>query len=179
MDVIVPCWKTTTNNPEVVPTSTTITTPSGIPNAPVGAFTANLNFGMVHPQVLTLQQMLNTLGFTITQSGAGSPGNETTKFGLLTRDSVRRFQCAKGIVCAGDEGTTGYGYVGSRTRQALLNASPAQTSTGSTGVNQVQPVSPNIDDKSVKINTLQSQIDQYQKLINDLQLQITTLKAGQ
>ena len=38
----------------------------------------------------------------------------------MTREAVRRFQCAKGIACDGDEATTGYGRVGPMTRSALL-----------------------------------------------------------
>ncbi|KKS42670.1 MAG: hypothetical protein UV05_C0038G0005, partial [candidate division CPR1 bacterium GW2011_GWA2_42_17] len=37
----------------------------------------------------------------------------------LTRKAVQRFQCKYGIVCYGDESTTGYGQVGHRTLQKL------------------------------------------------------------
>ena len=75
--------------------------------------------GMTHPEILVVQQILNRAGFTLASSGPGSPGSETNFFGSLTRDAVRRFQCAKGIVCSGSEGTTGYGRVGPKTRAAL------------------------------------------------------------
>lgn len=84
-----------------------------------GALTANLVLGMKGPQVLMLQRMLNEKGFTIASSGPGSPGNETSMFGALTREALRRFQCAKGIACEGSEATTGYGRLGPKTRAAL------------------------------------------------------------
>ncbi|MGH7141154.1 MAG: peptidoglycan-binding domain-containing protein [Minisyncoccia bacterium] len=104
-------------------------TVTAAPEAPASASSAqgvttqvSLAFGMVSPQVLTLQQMLNRAGFELAASGPGSPGQETTTFGFLTRDAVRRFQCAKNIVCSGDEATTGYGAVDARTYTALLAA---------------------------------------------------------
>lgn len=83
------------------------------------ALTSNLILGMKGPQVLMLQKLLNEKGFTIASSGPGSPGNETSMFGALTRDALRRFQCAKGIACEGSEATTGYGRLGPKTRAAL------------------------------------------------------------
>jgi len=87
--------------------------------APASAVTRDLRLGMVDAQVMALQRLLNAKGFTIAASGPGSPGSETMRFGALTLDAVRRFQCAKGIVCEGDPMTTGYGRVGPRTRAAL------------------------------------------------------------
>lgn len=94
------------------------TTPTSIPSIS-GSITANLRMGQTSPQVLLVQQILNRNGFVITVSGGGSPGNETSYFGSLTREAVRRFQCAKGIACSGTEATTGYGRVGPATRSAL------------------------------------------------------------
>lgn len=55
-------------------------------------FTRTLRSGMTDSQVLQLQQFLNTQGFTIAKTGAGSPGNETTYFGPSTRRAVILFQ---------------------------------------------------------------------------------------
>ncbi len=84
--------------------------------------TRNLKLGDASPEVKMLQQILNTLGFTIAKTGVGSAGNETTTFGAMTRTALRRFQCEMKIVCAGTETTTGYGAVGPRTRTLLLKA---------------------------------------------------------
>jgi hypothetical protein len=84
------------------------------------AINSNLSYRMVSPEVLLLQKILNKIGFVITPSGPGSPGNETSMFGELTRAAVKKFQCTKQIVCDGTESTSGFGRVGPRTR-ALLN----------------------------------------------------------
>jgi len=84
----------------------------------------SLRFGMVHPEVVTLQRILNRNGYIVAKEGQGSPGNETTLFGNFTRAAVKKFQCDQRIVCEGDEYTTAYGVVGPRTREALLKFSP-------------------------------------------------------
>lgn len=99
-----PCW-----NPNPVHEQT----------ANTGSLGATLIFGMSHPEVVTLQKILNKSGYVVATEGPGSPGNETTLFGNLTRIAVRRFQCEQNIVCAGDENTTAFGVVGPRTRIAL------------------------------------------------------------
>jgi len=82
--------------------------------------TVNLRMGMSHPEIFVLQKLLNKNGFVISKNGPGSPGSETNYFGSLTREAVKRFQCAKQIVCNGDETTSGYGRVGPHTR-AIMN----------------------------------------------------------
>jgi N-acetylmuramoyl-L-alanine amidase len=47
--------------------------------------------------VRELQVKLNSLGFRISQTGPGSPGNETESFGKLTEDAVKRFQTSNGL----------------------------------------------------------------------------------
>lgn len=84
------------------------------------ALVSTLTLGVVSPEVLTLQKMLNSSGFAVAEEGPGSPGQETSKFGTLTRTAVRKFQCAKMDICSGDEYSTGYGMVGAKTRVALL-----------------------------------------------------------
>jgi hypothetical protein len=86
----------------------------------VPALTQNLKVGSTGAQVTTLQQLLNTAGYKIAKTGAGSPGQETSTFGPATKLAVERFQCAHNITCSGSEGTTGFGYVGVKTRAALV-----------------------------------------------------------
>lgn len=91
------------------------------------SLTRDLQFGEIHPEVLKLQQLLNTAGFTLTDEGPGSPGSETEKFGTLTRIAVRNFQCDVMDICSGNEYSTGYGFVGQKTRNALLAYVEKQT----------------------------------------------------
>jgi hypothetical protein len=100
-----------------VPAPATLTSSPSTTNSPI---TSNLQFGMVSAQVLTLQQILNVSGFPVANSGPGSPGQETTRFGQLTKEAVQKFQCAQGIACSGSESTTGFGRVGPKTRAALM-----------------------------------------------------------
>lgn len=88
-----------------------------------GKVTKNLRMGMTSSEVVTLQQILNKTGFTISTFGPGSPGQETTQFGSMTREALRKYQCARKVVCEGSEATTGYGRVGPATRSALAKES--------------------------------------------------------
>jgi len=95
-------------------------------------FTRNLEVGGTGDEVLALQKFLNVNGFTIADSGPGSPGNETTTFGGLTRAALAKFQAANGI-------TPSVGYFGPKTR-AFINAggavgvsTPTLTPTPTTG----------------------------------------------
>jgi surface protein len=72
-------------------------------------FTRDLETGMEGEDVKLLQQFLNNNGYTLTTEGPGSPGNETTRFGALTRQALIRFQQANNI-------TPAQGYFGSVTR---------------------------------------------------------------
>jgi hypothetical protein len=107
-------------SPALVPNPAQSPAPSLVSGA---ALTANMNMGMSNPQVLMLQQILNRLGFAVSPTGPGSPGQETSYFGSLTREAVKRFQCSKNITCSGDESSTGYGRVGPLTRASLNQVS--------------------------------------------------------
>ena len=63
---------------------------------------------MTGTDVLELQKYLNTHGFVLAQSGAGSLGKETNYFGLLTYKALVKFQ--KSI------GWSGTGFFGPMTR---------------------------------------------------------------
>ncbi len=68
-----------------------------IPTIGATTFTRNLSTGQKGNDVKTLQQYLNSKGFIVSTSGAGSPGNETTTFGSLTRVALTKFQKASNI----------------------------------------------------------------------------------
>ena len=76
------------------------------------ALSRDLYRGVSGEDVRTLQRLLNANGFTVAETGSGSPGNETTYFGPATEAAVIRFQIARGI-------TPSVGYVGPLTRAAL------------------------------------------------------------
>ena len=126
--------------------------------------TMNLSLGMENPQVLLLQKTLNAKGYTIAQSGLGSLGNETQKFGALTRLAVRKFQCEKMQICDGDEYTTGYGFVGSKTRTVLVTAS-AVTSPPAPPATATSEYTP---DQQAQIAALQAQIAELTKVLAGL-----------
>jgi hypothetical protein len=52
-------------------------------------FSRNLYPGMSGTDVMCLQQYLNGSGYTLSASGAGSPGNETQYFGSRTQGASR------------------------------------------------------------------------------------------
>jgi len=81
-------------------------------SAAVRAFKTNLTVGSLGSEVKMLQEFLNARGYTITNSGAGSPGNETTRFGALTKAALIKYQKAKSISPAA-------GYFGPKTRAAV------------------------------------------------------------
>jgi len=60
-------------------------------------FSRPLTVGVIGEDVRCLQRYLNNAGFFVAVSGAGSPGNETTFFGPLTRLAVVRWQAANAI----------------------------------------------------------------------------------
>ena len=77
-----------------------------------GSFSRNLELGVTGEDVKVLQTFLNAHGYVIAASGAGSPGNETTRFGALTKAALIKYQEAKGI-------TPAAGYFGPKTRATV------------------------------------------------------------
>lgn len=103
-------------------------------------FTRNLTIGSSGEDVKNLQKFLNSAGFKIANSGPGSPGNETTLFGSLTKIALAKWQATNGISPAS-------GYLGPLTRAKITPVStptatpvaspittPAQTPQVSGGV---------------------------------------------
>ena len=75
-------------------------------------FTRDLATGDINGDVKYLQQFLNAHGFKLTDSGPGSPNNETTRFGKLTRFALVKYQIAGNI-------TPASGRLGPLTRQSI------------------------------------------------------------
>lgn len=85
-----------------VETAPAITTPPTTPSTTAPASTARiLRLGMSGDDVKTLQVYLNTHGYVISETGVGSPGNETTYFGAKTKAAVILFQKANGLTADG------------------------------------------------------------------------------
>ena len=80
------------------------------------SFARSLTIGATGADVRALQVYLNNHGFALASSGPGSPGNETSMFGGLTRAALARFQASVGISPA-------VGYFGPITR-AYVNSHP-------------------------------------------------------
>ena len=76
------------------------------------AFTRDLAIGSVGEDVRSLQRLLNSLGFTVAESGPGSPGEETTYFGSATQQALIRYQQVNDI-------TPALGYFGPLTREHM------------------------------------------------------------
>lgn len=95
----------------------------------LASFDSNLKMGMRSASVKELQMYLNSNGFTVSTSGAGSVGNESTYFGLKTKAAVMAFQAAKGISPVA-------GYVGPLTR-AVLNSGSTTPGTPTPTAGQI------------------------------------------
>jgi hypothetical protein len=89
--------------------------PIDVPAAAVATLTARpVAVGTSAAPVKTLQQLLNFWGYTVSASGAGSPGSETTFFGPATRAALIKFQLAEGILWSAKD--PGAGIFGPKTR---------------------------------------------------------------
>ena len=75
-------------------------------------FTKDSTVGSKGDDVKALQQFLNSKGFKVADSGAGSLGNESTYFGKLTQAALAKFQKSVGI-------TPAAGYFGPKTRAKI------------------------------------------------------------
>ena len=80
------------------------------------SFTRDLQVGSTGDDVRALQVYLNAKGYMLAPTGPGSPGNETTRFGSITKAALIKLQKAAGI-------TPLSGYFGPKTR-AFITANP-------------------------------------------------------
>ncbi|MBI3337268.1 MAG: hypothetical protein HY005_01425 [Candidatus Staskawiczbacteria bacterium] len=85
-------------------------------------FTRNLTVGSTGQDVKCMQTLMNSHGYQLAITGAGSPGNETMYFGPLTLAKVRALQAAQGWIPANQVGPLTRGLLNS-----WLASSPTQT----------------------------------------------------
>lgn len=87
-------------------------------------FTRSLTLGSVGIDVKMLQIFLNTHNFIITTTGPGSPGNESTYFGALTKQALIRYQNANRSTILTPAGLTqGTGFFGASTMRVVNSIS--------------------------------------------------------
>jgi hypothetical protein len=82
-------------------TNTTVTPPTTPVVSGTLLITKTLKLKVTSNEVKELQKYLNTNGYIIANSGAGSLGNETTYFGPATKKAVIAFQKANKLVADG------------------------------------------------------------------------------
>jgi hypothetical protein len=90
-------------------------------------FPTNLQLHDTGSEVLLLQTFLDAQGYLIAPSGPGSPGNETTFFGLRTYSALVRYQRAHDLPATG--------FFGLLTRGEIASGASAITPPDSTTVN--------------------------------------------
>lgn len=102
-------------------------------SASVPSITRDLTVGAKGDDVKALQKYLNSAGYKIAASGAGSPGKESTYFGSLTKAAVAAWQKAvKLSPAAGYFGAKSRAYLASVAAGTVTVTPPATTTTGTT-----------------------------------------------
>ena len=75
------------------------------------------------------------------QKGYLTQDSVTGYYGALTQAAVKKYQCDNGIVCSGNESTTGYGMVGNLTKTKINSDSRISTPVVSSTPTQTPTVS--------------------------------------
>jgi peptidoglycan hydrolase-like protein with peptidoglycan-binding domain len=160
----------TSVSPAPTPTAPPTAGPVPSSSAPVVYLTSALAKGKTHSDVKALQQVLNSDSDTmISDSGTGSPGNETDFYGAMTEKAVQKFQQKYGIAVPGDPG---YGAVGPKTRAKINELFGAQGSMEMEATPMSAPTPTPTPSVSGSNDDIQTQINAALKKVTELQGQI-------
>ena len=96
-----PVLQNNSPNAKVAATTTSTRTTPAARGASHVSITHNHHLGDHSSDILALQQFLNSHGFTVATTGAGSPGHETDFFGAKTFQALKKFQQAHGLPATG------------------------------------------------------------------------------
>jgi hypothetical protein len=107
-----------------------LTLPLVIAAAPLPLFPRNLELYDAGPQVRQLQEFLNSHGFLVAQEGPGSPGDETSFFGLRTYRALVRYQQAHALPATGFFGPLTRDTINSMPSAASAPSNAAAASSG-------------------------------------------------
>ena len=131
----------------------TQSTPARIPTP-----TRNLDIGSTGNDVLNLQRLLNSRGYTIRTQGAGSPGNETSYFGPATKQALIKFQS--------DNGLPATGYFGPLTKAKIQATQQTQQQVALQQIN----LNPTVEQKEgeTKTSFLQRRVQALKKVVQML-----------
>jgi len=110
-----PCLPSTVDTKNIFEPTLTPSAPAVINVPKKFKFTKDLvPYTLFSDDAKELQIFLNSHGFFVASSGAGSPGNENRYFGPATQKALARFQASAGIVPS-------VGYFGPKTRSYINN----------------------------------------------------------
>jgi peptidoglycan hydrolase-like protein with peptidoglycan-binding domain len=107
------------------------------------SFSQNLQLRDTGDDVSHLQQFLNAQKYLVAQSGPGSPGNETSIFGLHTYQALTQFQSAHGLPTTGFFGPLTRAFISTlAARSTATSTSPSSVGTSTVAAPQPPAVAP-------------------------------------
>ncbi|MEN9647282.1 MAG: hypothetical protein RLY57_86, partial [Candidatus Parcubacteria bacterium] len=122
-------------------------------------FTRDLELLSTGDDVKELQKFLNTHGHVVAQSGPGSVGSETTRFGDATKAALARYQAAQGI-------TPASGYFGPKTRAVVNGNSVVVTVPATTAVQPVTTTATVTTKRVLQLGDIGDDVKALQKFLN-------------
>ena len=140
-----------------IPTISVGTT-NTVSSTPAPAFTRNLSLHTEGDDVRELQKYLNQNGYTVAKTGVGSPGQESSYFGIATYRALARFQK--------DHNIPQSGYFGPLTKQEIIET--AETTT-------IKQTEDNQKEKTINRPLFRGTTGEDVKVLQSILLQETTI----